>query len=450
MAPVNKSSTSSGKLSTLRKLFTKPRARPSLPIQHPQETSGNSSISNVSSTKVSQSSLNQDPELQDSDQIQKNATLTLRTIESLLLLSEELDALTSQRQALESLATKYKVALVKVQKRRVTSDRQEMRAEDEQRFLRVLENLTEAERHASEVTWKLLSLLGRTVGSDVMLDAERDRKNETRAVVYLLLRLRLDQEYGSPAPNAQKQLFKKVAELCTQFVNKHKPYGQDDAPNNVTPTEDTAKDDAPSEDTAENDAPTKDTAKDDAPNGDTLKQNALMGDVPDHDGLNHDAQYDNAPKHAGENILVVAGRFISLEFNPLTADALGDNEKQILAEIKKLCIDFHTVKENVGKTELDDSYQASEDIRCLAESINKRLVDILARIEMKSANQRQELIRLVNLNLNYWFEECRKDVRKVEERESLDFIGVAARLHRGSKGDWTSDTAGLTGNARIG
>ena len=394
---------------------------------------------------MSQSSLNQDPELQDSDQIQKNATLTLRTIESLLLLSEELDALTSQRQALESLATKYKDALVKVQKRRATNHRQEMRAEDEQLFLRVLETLTDAEQYASEVTWKLLSLLGRTVGSDVMLDAERDRKNETRAVVYLLLRLRLDQEYGSPATNAQKQLFKKVAELCTQFVNKHKPDAQDDAPNNVTPTEHTAKDDALTEDTVENDAPTKDTAKDDAPtkdtatddapNGDTLKQNALMEDDPDHDTLNHDAQYNNAPKQAGENILVVAGRFISLEFKPQTADALGYTQKQILAEIRKLCIDFHISGEDGGKPEIDDSYQASEDIRCLAESINKRLVDILARIEMKSASQRQELIMLVNLNINYCFEECRKDVKRVEEREIARHRRSIGRLgtHQGSE-----------------
>lgn len=310
----------------------------------------------------------------------------------MLLASEELDALTSHRQALGSLAAKYKDALNKVQKGRATNDRQQMTAEDEQLFLRLLEPLTDAEQHASKVTWKLLSLLRRTVGSDLMLDVERDRKNETRAVVYLLLRLRLDQEYRSPATNAQKQLFKEVAELCTQFVDKPRPEPQDDAPNNAPPTED--------------------TAKDDAQNDDTLKQNALVEDDPDHD-----AQYSNAPKQAGENILVVAGLFISLEFKPQTANALGDNQKQILAEIKKLCIDYRTVHEEGGTTEIDDSYQASEDIRCLAESINKRLIDILARVETKSATQRQELIMLVNLGMNHFLEECRKDVRRVEERD---------------------------------
>ena len=137
--------------------------------------------------------------------------------------SEELDALTLHRQALDSLATKYKDALLMVQKRSATNDRQEMRVEDEKLFLCVLEPLTDAEQHASDVTRKLLTLLGRTVESDLMLDAERDRKNETPAVVYYLIRLSLDQEYGSPATNAQKQLFEKVAELCTQFVNKCKP-----------------------------------------------------------------------------------------------------------------------------------------------------------------------------------------------------------------------------------
>ena len=366
--------------------------------------------------------MNRDPQLQNSDQIQKNVTLTLRTVESLLLASEELDALTSHRPALHSLAAKYKGALRKVQKRRTSNGRQKMTAEDEQLFLRVLEPLTEAEQHASRVTWKLLLLLRGTLGSDLMLEAERNRKNETRAVVYLLLRLRLDQEYGSPATDAQKQLFKKVAELCTQFVNKPKPDTQDDAPNDITPTEDYAKDDAPIEDTAENDAH----------NEDTLKPNALMDDDPVHD-----AQYNGAPKQAGENILVVAGRFISLEFKPQTIDALSDDQEQILAEVKKLCIDYHTVHEAGGRTEIDDSYQASEDIRCLAESINKRLMDILARIEMKSAAQRQELIEVVNLDMNHFFEECRKDVRKVEERAitrtpgSSNEIGLET-YHRGS------------------
>ena len=347
--------------------------------------------------------MNQDPGLRDSDQIQKNATLTLRTIESLLLANEELDTLTLHRQALCSLAAKYKAALNKVQKRRATNDRQEMTAEDEKLFRRVLEPLTDDEQRASEVTWKFLSLLRRTVGSDLMLDAERDRKNETRAVVYLLLRLRLDQEYGSPAKSAQKQLFKKVAELCTQFVDKLRSDAQDDAPNDVTPTEDNVMNDAPIEDTAENDARKEDS----------LMPNALMEEWdPDHD-----AQYNDAPKQAGENILVVAGRFISLEFKPQTADALSDDQKQILAEIKKLCIDYHTVHEDGGTNEIDDSYQASEDIRCLAESINKRLMDILARVEMKSANQRQELIEVVNLDMNHFFEECREDVRRVEERD---------------------------------
>ena len=369
--------------------------------------------------------------MRDSDQIQNNATLTLRTLESLLLASEELDTLTSHRQALHSLAAKYKDALVKVQKCKAIDDHQDLTAKDEELILHVLKPLTDAELHAYDVTSKLLSLLRRTVGSDVMLDAKRDRKNETRALVYVLLRLRLEQEYKSPATNAQKQLFKKVAELCTQFVNKRGPDAKDDAPDNLTPTEDatkdvapsadTAKDDAPTENTAKDDAPSKNTAKDDAPNDDaandeTLKHDALMKDAPDHDALNHDAQYDNAPKQARENILVVAGRFISLEFKPQTANALGDNQKQILAEIRKLCIDFHTASEDGGTTEIDDSYQASEDIRCLAESINKRLGYILAKVETKSASQRQELIMLVNLNLNHFMEECRKDVKRVEKR----------------------------------
>ena len=116
-----------------------------------------------------------------------------------------------------------------------------------------------------------------------------------------------------------------------------------------------------------------------------------MEDDPDHnalnhDDLNHDAQYNNAPKQAGKDILVVTGRFISLDFKPQTANALVDNQKQVVAEIKKLYIDFHTIHDEGGKTEIDDSYQASKDILCLVESINKRIMDILARIEMKSAS----------------------------------------------------------------
>ena len=355
--------------------------------------------------------MNQDSGLRDSDQIQKDATLTLRTLESVLLASEELDTLTSHRWALHSLATKYKDALVKVQKCKATNEHQQLTAEDEQLVLRVLTPLTEAEQHAYDVTSRLLSLFRRTVGSDIMLAAQRDRKSETRALVYLLVRLRLDQEEGAPASDAQKQLFEKVAKLSTQLVNERKLDAKDDAPSDITPTEHATKGVALTGDTAKDDVPNADATNDDAP-----EQDALMGDVPDHDALDHDAQYDNAPRQAGENIMIAAGRFISLEYKPQTADDLGDTQKEILAEIRKLCIDFHTVSEDGGKTDIDDSYQVSEDIRCLAESINKRFAYILAKVETKSASQRQELIMLVNLNLNHFMEECRKDVKRVEER----------------------------------
>ena len=441
--PGNKSFTSSGKLSTLRKLFTKRRARPSLPIHYPQEKSENSAISNVPYTK---SSLNQDPEQRSSDQIQRDPNLTLRTIESVLLASEELDTLTSHRQALDSLAAKYKEALAKVQKRKATNDHQDMTEKDEQTFFRVLKSITDAERHAYDVTWKLFSLLHRTIGFDVMMDAERDRKNETRNLVYLLLKLRLDQEYRSPACNAQKQLFEKVAKLCTQFVNERKPDAKDDAPNGVTP-EDATKDAAPTKDTAKNDAPKDGTPKDDAPKDGTPKDDALKhgtpkddalmndaldgdaldgvapdgvapdGNAPDVDALDRDVLYHDAPKQAGESILIVAGRFTLLELEPQTADALGNTEKQILAEITKLCSDFLNFGNDGGKAEMDDSYLAVEEIRGLAKSINKRLGYILAKVEMKPVNQRRELINLVNLNLNRWIDECRKDVKSVEEKK---------------------------------
>ena len=418
--------------------------------------------------------MNQDPDLQDSNQIQKDATLTLRTLESVLLASEELDTLTSHRQSLHSLAAKYKDALVKVQKRKAINDHLNLTAKDEESVLHVLTPLTEAEQHAYDVTSKLLSLFRKTVGSDVMLAAERDRKNETRALVYLLVRLRLDQEEGAPASDAQKQLFEKVAKLSMQLVNERNLDAKDDTPSDITPTEDATKDVASTEDTGKDDVPNPDAANDD-----TLAQDALMEDLFDHEALYHDAQnhdaqnhdaqnldaqnhdvqnpdvpknhdaqnhdaqnldaqnhdvqnpdvpknhdaqydnaqYDNAPKQAGESILIAAGQFISIGYKPQTADALGDTQKEILAEIRKLCMDFfHTVSEDRGKTELDDSYQASEDIRCLAESINRRFGYILAKVETKSTTQRQELIMLVNLNLNHFMEECRKDVKRVEER----------------------------------
>ena len=330
----------------------------------------------------------------------------------MLLASEELDALTSHRQALHSLAAKYKDALVKVQKRKIATDHQDLTAKDEESVLDALTPLTEAEQHAYAVSSKLLSLFRRTVGSDVMLATERDRKNETRALVYLLVRLRLDQEDGGPASDAQKQLFEKVAKLSTQLVNERKLDAKHDAPSDITSTEDATKDVAPTEDTAKDDVPNANAA-----NNDTLEQEALLEEVPDYDALNHDAQYDNAPEQAGENILIAAGRFISLEYKQQTADALGDTQTETLAEIRKLCIDFRTDGEDRGKIELDDSYQASEDIRCLAQSINQRFGYILAKVETKSATQRQELIRLVNLNLNHFMEECREDVKRVEERK---------------------------------
>ena len=136
-----------------------------------------------------------------------------------------------------------------------------------------------------------------------------------------------------------------MAKLSTQCVNERKPDAKHDAPSDLTPIEDATKDVGPTEDTAKDDVPKADVANDD-----TLKQHALMEDVPDQDALNFDAQYDNAPKQAGENILVVAGRFISQEYKPQTADALGYTQKQILAEIRKLCIDFHTGGEDGVKT----------------------------------------------------------------------------------------------------
>ena len=142
-----------------------------------------------------------------------------------------------------------------------------------------------------------------------------------------------------------------------------------------------------------------------------------MNDAPDGDALDLDALYHNAPKQAGENILVVAGRFTLLELEPQTADALGTTQKQILAEVTKLCIDFLNFDRDGGKAEMDDSYLAVEEIRCLAKSINKRLGYILAKVEKKSVNQRRELIMLVNLNLNHFMDECKKDVKSVEKKD---------------------------------
>ena len=117
--------------------------------------------------------------------------------------------------------------------------------------------------------------------------------------------------------------------------------------------------------------------------------------------------------------MIVAGQFALLELEPQTADALGNTQKQILAEITKLCGDFLKFGNDVGKADTDDSYLALEEIRCLAKSINKRLGYILAKVEMKPVNQRRELIRLMNLNLNHWMDECRKDVKDVEEKKDI-------------------------------
>ena len=312
----------------------------------------------------------------------------------MLLANKELDALTSHRQALDSLATKYRDALAKVQKRKANNNHNNLTAKDEKSFFRVLEPMTKAEEHAYDVIWELFSLLRRMIGFDVMMDAERQCKNETRTLVYSLIKLRLDQEYGSSASNAQKQLFEKVAKLCTRFANERKPDAKDDAPIDVTPTEDATMDVAPTYGIAQEVAP--------------------KHDAPMHDALNHDALYNKASKQAGEDILVMAGRSILLEAKPQTADAMDNTQKQILAEITKLCLNFGN---DEGEAETDDSYQAMEDVRCLANSINKRLRYILAKVEMKSASQRRELMMLVNLNLNRFTDECREDMKRVEESE---------------------------------
>ena len=53
MPPGNESPTSVGRFPTLQKLFTRSRARPSLPIQHLRRKSEHSVIGNSSSTRVS-------------------------------------------------------------------------------------------------------------------------------------------------------------------------------------------------------------------------------------------------------------------------------------------------------------------------------------------------------------------------------------------------------------
>ena len=401
MPPGNESFTRSGKFSTLRKLFTKRRDRPSLPIQYPQEKSENSANSNIPLTK---SPLNQDPEPRISVQIEKDANLTLRTIESVLLVSEELDALTLHRQALDSLAAKLKDALVKAQKRKATNDYQVL-TEDEQTFSHVPESITDAERHALNVTWQLISLICRTVGFDVMTDAERDRKEETRSLAHFLLRLGSDREYRSSTSNAQKQLFEKVAKLCTQYVNECKPNAKDEVPKSITP-----------ENGTEDAAPPEHTAKDDAPKDDAPKDDAPMNDAPDGDAQDQDTLYHNAPKQVGEHILLVAGRLKLLELGLYTSDAFGNKtQKQILVEIVKLCSDFLELGNDRGKAEMDDADLAVEEVRRLAKSINTRVGYILAKVEREPINQRRELIQLVDLNLNRWMDECRNDVKSVVE-----------------------------------
>ena len=418
--PGDEKFTRSGKLSTLRKLFTKRRGRPSLPTQYPQKKLENSAISNV---PLTMSFVNHNPEQRNSAQIQRYAKVTLGAMESVLLVSEELEALTSHRQALDSLAAKFKNTLGKVQIRKATNDR----VKDEQRFYHEIGPVTNDERQACEVTWKLISLLCKMVQFDVMADAERDRKENTRTLVQFLLKLGLDEGYRSSAIDAQKQLFEKVAKLCTQYVNECKPNAKDDVPNGVTPadaTQDAAppkdaskddflKDDAPRDDAPMDDAPMDDVEKVDAP-----KDDPPMNNVPDGDALDHDVLYHTTSKQVGEHILLVAGRFQLLEVNPQTTDAMGDTQKQILDEISKLCTDFLNFGNDGGEEEIKDADMAAKEIRGLARSINRRLGYILAKVEMKPVDQRQELILLVNLNLNRWMDECRKDVKRVEEKES--------------------------------
>ena len=143
-----------------------------------------------------------------------------------------------------------------------------------------------------------------------------------------------------------------------------------------------------------------------------------MNDVPDGDALDHDVLYHTTSKQVGEHILLVAGRFKLLEVEPQTTDAMGDTQKQILDEISKLCTDFLNFGNDGGEEEIKDADMAAKEIRGLARSINRRLGYILAKVEMKPVDQRQELILLVNLNLNRWMDECRKDVKRVEEKES--------------------------------
>ena len=408
--PGNESFTRPGKFSTLRKLFTKRRARPSLPIQYPQRSLEDSAINNVPLTV---SFVNQNPEQRNSDQIQNDANITLRIIESVLLVSEELDALISHRQALDSLAAKFKDALGKVQQRTATNGHQVLTARDEQEFIRIVGPVTADEQYVCNVTWKLISLLCKMVGFDVMTDDERDRKEESRTLVQFLLKLGFDQEYRSSASNAQKQLFEKVAKLCTQYVNECKLDEKDDVPNGVTP-----------EDATEDAAPPEDTAKDDVPKDDAPKDDPQMNDVLDGDALDHDAFYHNAPKQVGESILLVAGRFKSLELEPQTTDAMGNTQKQILAEISELCCHFLNFGNDREEAEMNDAKLAVEEIRCLARSINMKSRYILGHVEMKPFNQRGELIRLVNLNLNRWMDECRKDVKRVEENHLVTSIGT--------------------------
>ena len=433
--PGNKSFTRPGRFFTLRKLFTKRRDRPSLPTQYSQEKSENNAINNIPLTQeksensaisnipLTKSTLNQDPEPRILVQIEKDANLTSRTIESVLLVSEELDALTLHRQALDSLAAKLKDALVKVPKGKATSDHQVLTtkdvetAKDEQIFSHVLEPITDAEQYALNLTCQLFSLICRTVGLNGMTDAERDRKEETRNLARFLLRLGFDRKFRSSTSNAQKQLFEKVAKLCTQYVNECKPDAKDAVSKSITP-KNGIEDAAPPEDTAKDDVPKDDAPKDDAPNHDAPKDDAPLNDTPDGDALDQDVLYHNAPKQVGEHILVVAGRLKLLELELHTPDAFGNNiQKQILAEIVKLCSDFLDSDNDRGNAEMDDANLAVEEVRCLARSINARVGHILAKIAMEPVNQRRELIQLVDLNLNRWMDECRKDVKRVVDDE---------------------------------
>ena len=344
--------------------------------------------------------MNQDPEQRNLGQIQNDANITLRIIESVLLVSEELDALISHRQALDSLAAKCKDALGRVPQRTATNGHQVLTAEDEQSFIQIVGPVTADEQHACDVTWKLILLLCQMVGFDVMTVDERDRKEGTRTLVQFLLKLGLDQQYRFSASNAQKQLFEKVAKLCTQYVHECKP-------------------DATPDDSSEDAAPPEDTAKDDVLNDDASKDDPQVNDVPDGDALDYNAFYHNAPKQFGRNIVLVAGQFSALDLEPRITDAMGNTSKQILMDISKLCCDFSHSGDDRVVAEMNDTELAALEIRSLVREINLSLRYILAKVEMKPVNQRRELIPLVKLNVKRWVDVCSRDVKRVEENQRV-------------------------------